>query len=218
MDTGTKGQAETEAETEIETQLAEAVGHLRQADPLLAALIARVGPCGLRPRTGTLLDSLTRAIASQQLSTKAAATIHSRFLALYPAGPPSAAQLLATADEQLRGVGLSRPKIRYLKDLAERIEAGLPKLENLATEPDEAIVQTLLPIKGVGRWTVEMLLIFRLLRLDVLPVDDLGIRKGMQQLYGLAARPDAQTMAQLALPWRPYRSVACWYLWRSLEL
>lgn len=208
---------ERKTEAEIAGQLARAVAHLRQADPLLAALMASIGPCTLRPQSGSLLDSLTRAIASQQLSTRAAATIHRRFLALYPAGPPSAAQLLATEDEQLRSVGLSRPKIRYLKDLAQRIEAGLPDLEALAGESDEAIVQTLLPIKGVGRWTVEMLLIFRLLRLDVLPVDDLGIAKGMQRLFDLEERPDRQQIAQLALPWRPYRSVACWYLWRSLE-
>ena len=195
---------------------AEAVAHLSQAEPKLAALIARVGPCTLQPRSGNLLDNLTRAIAAQQLSVKAAATIHQRFLDLYPAGPPSAAQLLATDDDALRSVGLSRPKIRYLKDLAQKIEAGLPSLEELDQCSDDEIIQTLTQVKGIGQWTVEMLLIFRLQRLNVLPVDDLGIRKGIQQLFDLPERPKPAQMVELARPWEPYRSIACWYLWRGL--
>ena len=197
---------------------AEAIAHLQQADARLADLIEQVGPCTLQPREGNLLDSLTRAIASQQLSTKAAATIHGRFLALYPDGPPTAAQLLATEDDTLRGVGLSRPKIRYLKDLAQHIEAGLPDLEALDQLSNEAIIKTLTQVKGIGQWTVEMLLIFRLQRLDVLPVDDLGIRKGFQRLFDLPEMPNKVAMVELAKPWEPYRSVASWYLWRSLDL
>ncbi len=197
---------------------AAAIAHLTQADAKLAALIAQVGPCRLKPREGTLLDSLTRAIASQQLSTKAAATIHGRFLALYPEGPPTAAQLLATEDDTLRNVGLSRPKIRYLKDLATHLEAGLPELEALAKLSDEEIIKILTQVKGIGQWTVEMLLIFRLQRPNVLPIDDLGIRKGFQRLFELDDLPKKTTMVELAKPWEPYRSLACWYLWRSLEL
>lgn len=194
----------------------QAINHLTNTN--LAELIKQVGPCTLEPRTGSLLDSLTRAIASQQLSTKAAATIHGRFLALYPDGPPSAAQLLATEDDRLRQVGLSRPKIRYLKDLAQHIEAGLPDLDRLAAQSDQEIIQTLTQIKGIGPWTVQMLLIFRLQRPDVLPVDDLGIRKAMQRLFQLDDLPKKDRMIDLAKPWEPYRSIACWYLWRSLEL
>lgn len=196
----------------------EAIAHLQQVDANMAALIAQIGPCKLEPREGTLLDSLTRAIASQQLSTQAAAAIHGRFLTLYPDGPPTAAQLLATEDDTLRSVGLSRPKIRYLKDLAQHIEAGLPELEALAQLSDGEIIKILTQVKGIGQWTVEMLLIFRLQRPNVLPVDDLGIRKAMQRLFELDELPKRTAMIELARPWEPYRTVACWYLWRSLDL
>lgn len=202
----------------LEMDFAPAITHLAQADERLAALIDQVGPCTLVVREGTLLDSLTRAIVSQQLSTQAAATIHRRFLALYPEGPPVATQLLETDDEVLRSVGLSRPKIRYLKDLAQNIESGLPELEVLAELPDADIIKILTRVKGIGQWTVEMLLIFRLQRPNVLPVDDLGIRKGFQRLFDLEERPSKAQMIDLAKPWEPYRSIACWYLWRSLAL
>lgn len=202
----------------LEMDFAPAITHLAQTDERLAALIDQVGPCTLVVREGTLLDSLTRAIVSQQLSTQAAATIHRRFLALYPEGPPVATQLLETDDEVLRSVGLSRPKIRYLKDLAQHIEAGLPELEALAELPDADIIKILTRVKGIGQWTVEMLLIFRLQRPNVLPVDDLGIRKGFQRLFELEERPNKAQMIDLAKPWEPYRSIACWYLWRSLAL
>lgn len=203
---------------DINPQFTPALDHLSQVDAKLAELMVQVGPCSLEPREGTLLDSLTRAIASQQLSTKAAATIHGRFLALYPDAPPTAAQLLATEDDTLRSVGLSRPKIRYLKDLAQHIEAGLPELEALAQLSDGEIIKILTQVKGIGQWTVEMLLIFRLQRPNVLPVDDLGIRKGFQRLFDLPELPNKTAMVELAKPWEPYRSVACWYLWRSLDL
>jgi DNA-3-methyladenine glycosylase II len=196
-----------------------AIAALKAADPILAQLIDRVGDCTLgdEPRSGDLLHTLCESILHQQLSTKVAKIIHQRFLGLYPAGL-TAELLLGTSEEDLRSVGLSRPKIRYLHDLAAHVQQGLPSLEELDELDDEAIIRTLLPIKGIGRWSVEMLLIFRLGRLDVWPVDDLGIRTGAQRLYGWAALPDRKTLLPIGEPWRPYRSLATWYLWRSLEL
>lgn len=196
-----------------------AIAALKKADPVLAKLITQVGPCTLSQDqdAGDLLMVLSQAIISQQLSVKAAATIYQRFLNLFTE-PLTATVLLATPDETLREVGISRPKVTYLKSLAQHVLAGLPSLEELANLEDEAIVQTLTQVKGIGRWTVEMLLIFRLHRWDVLPVDDLGIRSAARKLYGLNDLPDKKTLHQLGQPWQPYRSVAAWYLWRSLEL
>ncbi|XGV96899.1 MAG: DNA-3-methyladenine glycosylase [Leptolyngbya sp. BL-A-14] len=198
-----------------------AIATLKQADPILAALIEQVGACTLNlgRQKGDLLYCLCESILYQQLSGKAAAAIHRRFLALYPdQESPSAADLLNTPDEDLRGAGISRPKIVYLKDLAQKTLDGLPSMAELETMDDEAIVQTLLPIKGVGRWTVQMLLIFRLHRWDVLPVDDLGIRSGIRRTYGLAELPDKKTVERIGKPWQPYRTIASWYLWRSLDI
>lgn len=197
-----------------------AVAHLRRSDPCWAPLIDRVGPCTLGEdlQTGDLLDCLTEAILSQQLSSKAAATIHGRFLAHYGGRPPTAQAILHTPDEALRAVGLSRPKIGYLKDLAQRVEQGLPNLTNLATWEDERIIQTLTAIRGVGRWTVEMLLIFRLHRPDVWPVDDLGVRAALQRLLALPERPSPRHAQDFGRPLQPYRTLAAWYLWRSLDL
>ncbi len=198
-----------------------AIATLKQSDPILAALIDQVGDCTLHMgrQQGDLLFCLCESILYQQLSGKAAAAIHRRFLALYPDRDfPGAADLLNTPDEALRSAGISRPKIAYLKDLAQKVLDGLPTLAELEAMDDEAIVQTLLPIKGVGRWTVQMLLIFRLHRWDVLPVDDLGIRAGIRRTYGLADLPDKKTVERIGQPWRPYRTIAAWYLWRSLEV
>lgn len=198
-----------------------AITTLRTADPRLAAVIEQVGDCTLSTgqQTGDLLAALSRAILYQQLSGKAAAAIHRRFLQLYPNCEfPSAADILNTPDELLRGAGISRPKIVYLKDLAAKVETELPSLEEIRDWEDEAIVQTLTQVKGIGRWTVEMLLIFRLHRWDVLPVDDLGIRAAMRQIYQLSDLPDKKTVLQIGQPWQPYRTVASWYLWRSLEV
>lgn len=196
-----------------------AIVTLKQADPILATLIEQVGDCTLNQeqRQGDLLFCLCESILYQQLSGKAAAAIHRRFLALYPQGLPSAADLLDTPDDDLRSAGISRPKIVYLKDLAQKTLDGLPTIAELETMDDEAIVQTLLHIKGVGRWTVQMLLIFRLQRRDVLPVDDLGIRAGIRRAYGLAELPDKKTVERLGQVWQPYRTIASWYLWRSLD-
>ncbi|MBF2096967.1 MAG: DNA-3-methyladenine glycosylase 2 family protein [Gloeomargaritaceae cyanobacterium C42_A2020_066] len=197
-----------------------AVAHLRHSAPCWAALIERIGPCTLAEdlQTGDLLACLTEAILSQQLSSKAAATIHARLLAHYGGRPLTAQAIFHTPDEVLRAVGLSRPKVGYLKDLAQRVEQGLPSLESLATWEDERIIQTLTAIRGVGRWTVEMLLIFRLHRPDVWPVDDLGLRTALQRLLALPERPSPCQAQDLGRPWQPYRTLAAWYLWRSLDL
>jgi DNA-3-methyladenine glycosylase II len=197
----------------------DALAELKQADPILAELIERVGLCTLQEnqRTGDLLFSLAESILHQQLSTKVAFIIHQRFLQLYPSFP-TALDILNTADEDLRAVGISRPKILYMKDLAQKILDGLPTLEDLEPWEDEAIIQTLTQVKGIGRWTAQMLLIFRMHRWDVLPVDDLGIQTGIRRIYGLSELPDKKTVAKLGQCWKPYSTIASWYLWRSLDL
>jgi DNA-3-methyladenine glycosylase II len=196
-----------------------AIAALQLADPVMAAMIEQIGPCKLaqNQQTGDLLAVLSEAIISQQLSVKAAAKIHQRFLELYP-DTISASKLLATSDEDLRGVGLSRPKVAYLKGLAQHILDGLPDLEFLTDQGDEEIIQTLTQVKGIGRWTVEMLLIFRLHRWDVFPVDDLGIRAAIRHQYKLPDLPTKKDALEIGKAWQPYRTIASWYLWRSLEL
>lgn len=199
----------------------EAVNFLQQSDPVLAQLIEQVGPCQLAQvqQEGDLFSSLARAILYQQLSTKAAAAIHRRFLQLYPEKPfPKALDILNTPEEVLRNVGISRPKISYLKDLANKVLSGLPLLEELEAMDDESIILTLTQVKGIGRWTVQMLLIFRMNRYDVLPVDDLGVRAGIRKVYALDELPSRQTVERLGQRWKPYCTIASWYLWRSLEI
>lgn len=198
-----------------------ALANLRQSDPRLATLIDRVGPCLLyqSQQTGDLLASLSRAILYQQLSGKAASAIHRRFLDLYPGQvAPTASDILATPDDLLRQAGISRPKIIYLKDLAQKVVEGLPSLADLESMEDEVIIQTLTQVKGIGRWTVQMLLIFRLHRLDVWPIDDLGVRAGLRRIYDLPDLPDRPTTTAYGQSWQPYRSIAAWYLWRSSEI
>jgi len=198
-----------------------AIATLRQSDPILAALIEQVGHCQLYQvqQTGDLLFSLSRSILHQQLSTKAATAIHRRFLQLYPDPTnPTAWEILNTPDEVLRGVGISRPKVIYLKNLAQKVLEGLPTLTELEAMDDETIIQAFTQVKGIGRWTVQMLLIFRLHRWDVLPVDDLGIRAGIRRVYSLSQLPDKKTVECLGQRWQPYRTIASWYLWRSLEI
>ncbi|WP_197484790.1 DNA-3-methyladenine glycosylase family protein [Phormidesmis priestleyi] len=195
-----------------------AVSALKQSDPILAAVIDRVGECTLdqTQHPGDLLYSLSRSIISQQLSTKAASAIHRRFLTLY-LGMPTAQEILDTADEDLRGVGLSRSKVLYMRDLANHVLNGLPTLTDLETIDDETIIQTLTQVKGIGRWSVQMMLIFRLHRWDVLPVDDLGIRTGIRRAYQYSDIPNKAAIEELGKVWQPYRTIASWYLWRSLE-
>lgn len=192
--------------------------HLQASDPILGQVIEAVGPyCpGQRFAQSDLFSVLTWAIISQQISLKAANTVYQRLLDLYGDGEYSPENLLATSDEELRQIGLTRPKISYLKDLAQKAIATLPPLDTLHTLDDEAVIALLTQVKGIGRWTAQMLLIFRLNRLDVLPVDDLGVKRAIQKLYHLDTLPKATTIKQIAEPWRPYRSIAVWYLWRSL--
>ncbi len=157
-------------------------------------------------------------ILYQQLSTKAATTIKGRLYALFPGqDAPPPAGLMSLSLEELRAVGVSRQKAGYLQDLASKAST-IPSMEELESMEDEEIIQRLIPIKGIGRWSVEMLLMFTFGRMDVLPVDDMGVQEGMKRLLGLEARPKKKEMETLAEPWKPYRSVASWYLWRVLEI
>jgi DNA-3-methyladenine glycosylase II len=190
---------------------------LARRDPVIRDLIRRHGPCGLADaQHEDAFTALTHSIISQQLSTKAAATIARRFDALFGGIPTPGAVALAD-DAQLRAVGLSSQKIRYMRDLCSRVADGSLTLEKVNELPDEDVIQSLTKIKGIGRWTAEMFLMFRLHRPDVLPVDDLGILKAVQRAYGLRKLPRAERLTKIGEPWRPYRSVACWYLWASLE-
>jgi DNA-3-methyladenine glycosylase II len=190
---------------------------LARRDPVIRDLMREHGACGLADAQHTdPLQALLHAIVSQQLSTKAAATITARFEALY-GGVPTPAQLAATADEQLRAVGLSSQKIGYVRDLCRRIENGSLPLAALDAMPDEAVVEALTEVKGIGRWTAEMFLMFRLHRPDVLPVGDLGIVKAVQRAYRLRKVPTPERLTRIGESWRPYRSIACWYLWASLK-
>ena len=192
-----------------------AVAHLRTADPVLARAVDAVGPWRLTLEPDLFL-ALVDAIVSQQLSIKAAATILGRIRALAAPDPfPTPAQLLATPDEALRAAGCSRAKAVYLKDLSARIVDGRLDLEGLRRLPDEEVIRALVAVKGIGRWTAEMMLIFALGRPDVWPVDDLGIVIAVQGLYGFAARPSRAELLALGERWRPYRTVASWYLWQS---
>lgn len=191
---------------------------LVRRDPVLAALIRRHGPCGLAAaQRADHFSALVRAIVGQQLSTKAAATIYQRLTALMPEGAPTVAGFACASDEQLRAVGLSRQKSSYLRDLCDKVSTGVVDLGALDALSDEEIIKALVAVKGIGRWSAEMFLIFRLLRPDVLPVDDLGIVVAVQRAYKLRKRPTADRLRRIGEAWRPYRSVACWYLWRSLD-
>ena len=196
----------------------QALAHLRKVDPVLATIIDRVGPCRLEPRrTGTHYDALVRSIVFQQLSGKAASTIHRRFCEIYPAKRPRAERVLSTEDAALRAAGLSRQKIGYLRDLSARVADGSLPLAHLGRLPDDAIIEHLVQVKGIGRWTVQMFLMFRLGRPDVLPELDLGVQTAIQRAYGLKQRPTPKDVLRIGEPWRPYASIASWYLWRSLE-
>jgi DNA-3-methyladenine glycosylase II len=188
-------------------------------DPVLGAIITRIGPCGMADaQREDPFHALCETIVGQQLSMKAAATIFGRFLKLFPAGPfPSPAEIGCVTDEQLRAVGFSRQKVSYLRDLCARLEAGTLALDRLDALADEEVIETLTAVKGIGRWSAEMILMFKLHRPDVLPVDDLGIVKAVQRTYGMRNRPKPARIIAVGQKWRPYRSVACWYLWASLD-
>jgi DNA-3-methyladenine glycosylase II len=192
---------------------------LVRRDPILAAAIKKIGPCGMADRQRKdHLSALVGAIVSQQLSTKAAATIFGRFVALFPDNHiPDAAAIAAQSDSALRGVGLSGQKVGYMRDLSARIADGRLNLDELDTLPDDLVIERLTAVKGFGRWTAEMFLMFRLHRPDVLPAGDLGIVNAIQRLYRLRKRPDAKRVLKMGEAWKPYRSVASWYLWQTLR-
>ncbi len=194
---------------------------LAEADSKLGDLMARVGPFSMRPEpTQSLFAALARSIVYQQLTGKAAATILARVIqASGQRGFPPPRALLDISPERLRQAGLSAAKTAALKDLAARtLDGTVPSLAKIRRMDDEEIIQRLTTVRGIGRWTVEMLLIFRLGRPDVLPLNDLGVRKGFALTFRRGKLPDAETMVRRGRRWRPYRSVASWYLWRALEL
>lgn len=191
-----------------------AVRFLRK-DPKLARIIKSVGPYSIT-LTKNPYESLVEAIITQQLSGKAAGSISGRFRGLY-GRYPKPSDVLKTSSLKLQRAGLSRMKVSYIKDLSRRIETGRIRLELFHEMPDEQVVEELTKVRGIGRWTAEMFLIFCLGRQDVLPVGDLGLRKGMQRLHCLSEMPTDLEIEGLAEKWRPYRTVATWYLWKSLK-
>ncbi len=199
-----------------------ALTHLKAADPKLAVMIERVGPCLLEIRhTHSIFYSLLRSIVYQQLAGKAAATILGR-VELVTAGEgyhPTPEQILSTPDERLRGAGLSQNKMLAVRDLAAKtLDGTVPTLRTANKMSDDELIDHISQVRGIGRWTVEMLLMFRLGRLDVLPVDDLGVRKGMQVTYNMRKMPDKFRMVKVAAKWSPYRTIGSWYMWRACEL
>jgi 3-methyladenine DNA glycosylase/8-oxoguanine DNA glycosylase len=201
--------------------MAAAVAHLRRVDADLGRLIDAVGPCGLSPdASSSTFAALARAIVHQQLSGRAAATIFQRFCALFPSAPacPTAEQVVTADDERLRACGLSRSKQLSLRDLARRsLDGTIPSREELQEMDDEALITCLAAVRGVGRWTAEMFLIFHLGRPDVLPLGDQGLRRGFASAFGLASLPTPADVAARGVRWAPYRTVASWYLWRAAE-
>ena len=199
---------------------AEAAAHLSARDARLARIIEEVGPPRLRfDGAASTFEALAESIVYQQLNGKAAATIHGRLRALFPRKRVRPDALLALGDDALRGAGLSRGKLLALRDLASKtLDGTVPTIRALHALDDDAIVERLVQVRGIGRWTVEMLLIFRLGRPDVLPVGDFGVRHGFKLTYGKRDMPSPQELAKHGEKWRPFRSVASWYLWRAVDL
>ncbi|MGO9603757.1 MAG: DNA-3-methyladenine glycosylase family protein [Candidatus Binataceae bacterium] len=192
--------------------------HLSGADPVLAAIIAEVGPCRVTSRPDRF-RALARAIIFQQLAGRAAQTIHDRVVALYPGRTfPTPTQILATPDDLLRKAGLSGQKTRYIKDLARHVDERLLNFHRFAKMEDEEIIADLTRVKGIGRWTAEMFLMFNLGRPDVMPVGDLGVCNAVMRAYGMRKRPKPEQLLKLAERWRPYRSAAAWYFWQSSDI
>jgi DNA-3-methyladenine glycosylase II len=199
-----------------------AEAQLAKADPVLGALIAQLGPDDpARRRDGRPSDhygALVRAIVGQQLSTKAARSIFGRLTERFDGRTPTPQELLDDDPEALRAAaGLSRAKVSYLRSLAEHVLSGELELERLDALPDEEVSAELIAVKGLGQWTADIFLMFHLGRPDVLPVGDLGIRRAVERAYGLAELPDPAELTRIAEPWRPHRTLACLYLWRSLD-
>lgn len=203
----------------MESELA--VTHLRGACPRMAALVEEVGSCLLhsQPRTDSVFEYLTRAIVYQQLSGRAAGTIHGRLMGLFPDREhPSPEDFLETPPERMREAGVSAPKANYLIGLARQVAEGLPDVDALDCLPDDEVLRVLGSVKGIGIWTAQMFLLFRLRRPDVWPVDDTGVKNGLRKLYELENAPVRKQAEELGEPFRPFRSYAAWYLWRSLDL
>ena len=201
---------------EVSPRAHEAARHLSTADPVMAGIIERVGVLD-QPVEADLWRALVGSIVGQQLSVAAARTIRGRVAALGADEFPTAAEILTFDDDQLRGCGLSRAKVLSVRDLARRWSAGEIEAAKIAALEDEQVIERLVQVRGIGRWTAEMVLIFSLGRPDVLSVGDLGIRVAAQRAYGLDDRPDNSTLERIGAPWSPFRSFACLYLWRSLE-
>ena len=193
-----------------------AMAHLAASDPILAGIIARQGPCTLTYEPD-LFAAVGQAIVSQQISTRAAATILGRVTALMPGGILTPEGVLATSEEALRAAGLSWRKVGYLRDCALRFDDGTLDPETLRDTDDETFIAALVAVKGVGRWTAEMVLLFSLGRPDILSTGDYGLRSAMQRYWDLPALATPEEMERIAAPWRPYRSIASWYLWQSLS-
>lgn len=193
--------------------------YLSVADPKLAILIRRIGPCRLRPdRAREPYEALLRAIAHQQLHAAAAEAMLARFAACASGVLPAPAALAAMSERVLHGCGFSAAKVAAFKDVAARaLDGTIPTRRTCATLSDDALIERLTTVRGVGRWTVEMLLIFTLGRPDVLPVDDYGVREGFRLTYGLAEQPHPRALAEIGRAWAPHRTVAAWYLWRAAE-
>jgi DNA-3-methyladenine glycosylase II len=192
---------------------AKARRHLSRKDARLKRIIARVGPCTLQPNSDHF-GLLVRSIVSQQISTKAALAIHHRLSAAV-GRPIRPGAILKATDDDLRAAGLSQGKTRSLRDLAEKCVSKQVRLKQLAELDNEAVIEQLIPVRGIGRWTAEMFLIFGLGRLDVLPVADFGLRSGMRREHGLDELPSAALLRELTAGWAPYRSIGTWYIWRS---
>lgn len=197
-----------------EADYARAQRHLARRDPVLRQLIARVGPCTLMHNPDGF-EVLVRAIVSQQISSKAAMSISSRLIQSLGKAGLSPAAVVKASEAKLRGAGLSANKIRFLRDLADRCKRGELNLEELPALPDEEVIERLVPVHGIGRWTAEMFLIFSLGRPDVLPLADLGLRAGVKRQYQLPDMPAKEDLLERAEPWRPFRSIATWFIWRS---
>jgi len=195
---------------------ARACRHLATADPVMRRIIARVGPCLLK-RYPRYFVTLCDSIVSQQLSGRVAEVIFERFADLYPRRRPTPQAVVRTPIPRLRAAGLSGKKARYLKELARGFAGGRVRPHRFTRQSNEVIIETLTAIHGIGRWTAEMFLMFSLNRLDVLPVDDLGIKKAVRQAYGLRTLPKPRTIRTIGKPWHPYETIASWYLWRSLR-
>jgi DNA-3-methyladenine glycosylase II len=206
-------------ETEYIGRLDAAAVHLREHDPVLAPVIAMSGRCEIRPHTD-YYEAIVNSILGQQLSTKVARVIRDRFAALGGKVFPAPEQVMKFSFDELRAVGLSGAKIKYVQDLAAHVLDGRLDLAHLAEEPNEAIITAVTDVKGVGEWTAHMFLMFCVGRLDVLPTGDLGIRKGVQGLYGLKELPAPLEIRRIAErnSWTGYESVASWYVWRSIDM